>query len=62
MRFASFIFTNRSVDLKEFLNTPAEMEEAREHALEEAGRLNEQQAQSNVAEHAGKAAVDNQQT
>jgi hypothetical protein len=62
LRFASFIFTNRSVDLKEFLNTPAEMEEAREHALEEAGRLNEQQAQSNVAEHAGKAAVDNQQT
>ena len=62
MRFASFIFTNRSVDLKEFLNTPEEMEANREQALAEAGRLNEQQAQSNVAEHAGKAAVDNQQT
>ena len=61
MRFASFIFTNRSVDLKAFLNTPEEMQANQEAALAQAGRLEQQGAEAKVAEHAGKAAVDNQQ-
>jgi len=62
MRFSSYIFTNRSVDWKQLLNTPEEMEVQRQQALEEAGRLEEQKAQSKVAEHAGKASVDAQQS
>jgi len=62
MRFASFIFTNRSVDLTQFLNTPEEMQAQREQALAEAGRLEEAKAAGKVSEHAGKAAVDNQQS
>jgi hypothetical protein len=58
LRFASFVFTNRSVDLKSFLNTPEEMEAERQAALAQAGRLAEQEANAKVQEHAGKAAVD----
>lgn len=62
MLFASFIFTNRSVDIKEFLYTEEQMQANQQQALAEAGRLQQQGAEANVAEHAGKAAVDNQQT
>ena len=62
LRFAKFIFTNRSVDLKAFLNTPEEMATNREAELVEAGRLTAQQGQNEVATHAGKAAIDRQQS
>ncbi len=61
-RFASFIFTNRSVNFKELMNTPEELAAIQQAELEKAGRLEEQSAQANVAEHAGKASVDNQQS
>lgn len=61
LRFAKFVFTNRNVDLDAFLNTAEEMAANREAALAEAGRLQEMQGQQNVAEHAGKAAVDAEQ-
>jgi len=60
LRFAKFVFTNRNVDLKAFLNTAEEMEANRQQALAEAGRLQEMQGAANVAEHAGKVAVDQQ--
>jgi len=50
------------VDLTQFLNTPEEMQAQREQALAEAGRLEEAKAAGKVSEHAGKAAVDNQQS
>ena len=62
LRFAKFVFTNRSVDLKAFLNTPEEMEANREQQLQEAGRLQAQAGEQEVATHAGKAAVDKQQS
>lgn len=62
LRFAGFIFTNRSVDLKAIMNTPDEMKANQEAQLAQAGRLEQQGAEAKVAEHAGKAAVDNQQT
>ncbi len=61
LRFAKFVFTNRSVDLQAFLNTPEEMQANQEAAMAEAGRMQQQQGAANVAEHAGKAAVDAQQ-
>ena len=61
MRFTKFLFANRGVALVEFLNTPEEMQAQQEAALAQAGRQAEQQAGANVAEHAGKAAVDSQQ-
>ena len=61
LRFAKFVFTNRSVDLKAFLNTPEEMQANREQQLQEAGRLEAQAGEQEVATHAGKAAVDQQQ-
>ena len=61
LRFAKFVFTNRSVDLNAFLNTPEEMQANQEAAMLEAGRMQSQQGEANVAEHAGKAAVDAQQ-
>lgn len=61
LRFAKFVFTNRSVDLNAFLNTPEEMQANQEAAMAEAGRMQSQQGEANVAEHAGKAAVDAQQ-
>lgn len=61
LRFAKFVFTNRSVDLNAFLNTPEEMQANQEAAMAEAGRVQSQQGEANVAEHAGKAAVDAQQ-
>ena len=61
LRFAKFVFTNRSVDLQAFLNTPEEMQANREDAMAEAGRMQQQQGEANVAEHAGKATVDAQQ-
>jgi hypothetical protein len=60
LRFAKFVFTNRSVDLKAFLNTQEEMAANQEQALQQAGRLQQEQGQQEVATHAGKAAVDNQ--
>jgi hypothetical protein len=62
LRFAKFVFTNRSVDLNAFLNTPEEMRANQEAAMAQAGRLKQQEGQANVQEHAGKAAVDSQQT
>jgi hypothetical protein len=59
LRFAKFVFTNRSVDLKAFLNTPEEMQQNREQAMAEAGRMEQQAGQNEVATHAGKAAIDN---
>jgi len=59
-RFAKFVFTNRSVDINAFLNTPEEMQALQDQQLAQAGRLQEQQSQANVAEHAGKKAIDNQ--
>ena len=61
LRFAKFVFTNRSVDLNAFLNTPEEMQANQEAAMAEAGREQSMQGEANVAEHAGKAAVDAQQ-
>jgi hypothetical protein len=61
LRFAKFVFTNRNVDLKAFLNTPEEMQANREQELQEAGRLEAQAGEQEVATHAGKAAVDQQQ-
>lgn len=60
LRFAKFVFTNRSVDLKAFLNTPEEMQANQEAEMQVAGRMREQQGQADVATHAGKAAVDAQ--
>ena len=61
LRFAKFVFTNRSVDLKAFLNTPEEMQSNQEAEMQVAGRMEQQAGQQEVATHAGKAAVDNQQ-
>ena len=61
LRFAKFVFTNRSVDLKAFLNTPEEMQANQEAEMQVAGRMEQQAGQQEVATHAGKAAVDNQQ-
>ena len=61
LRFAKFVFTNRSVDLKAFLNTQEEMQANQEAAMQEAGRMNAEAGQQEVATHAGKAAIDNQQ-
>ena len=61
LRFAKFVFTNRSVDLNAFLNTPEEMQANQEAAMAQAGREQSMQGEANVAEHAGKAAVDAQQ-
>ncbi len=61
LRFAQFVFTNRSVDLKAFLNTQEEMQANQEAEMQQAGRMQGQQAEAAVAEHAGKAAVDNAQ-
>lgn len=62
LRFAKFVFTNRSVDLKAFLNTQEEMQANQEAALQQAGRLEQQAGQQEVATHAGKAAIDKQQS
>lgn len=62
LRFAEFVFTNRSVDLKAFLNSQEEMQQNQQAEMEAAGRMQGQQAEANVAEHAGKAAVDQQAT
>ena len=61
LRFAKFVFTNRSVDLKAFLNTQEEMQANQEAAMQQAGRMEAEAGQQEVATHAGKAAVDNQQ-
>lgn len=60
LRFAKFVFTNRNVDLKAFLNSQEEIEALREAQLMEAGRLQQEAGQQEVATHAGKAAVDAQ--
>ena len=62
LRFAKFVFTNRSVDLKAFLNTPEEMQANQEAAMQQAGRMEAQAGEAEVATHAGKAAVDQQQS
>ncbi len=59
--FASFIFTNRGVKLKDFMYTEAEIQantQARQQA--EADAMN-QQAQANVAEEGGKQAMQQSQ-
>lgn len=60
LRFAKFVFTNRNVDLNAFLNTEEEMQAIRQQALAEAGRMQQEAGQQEVATHAGKAAVDAQ--
>jgi hypothetical protein len=62
LRFAKFVFTNRSVDIKAFLNTQEEMQANQEAAMQQAGRMEQQAGQQEVATHAGKAAIDNQQS
>ncbi len=61
LRFAQFVFTNRSVDLKAFLNTAEEMQANQKAAMDQQAQLSGQQAEANVSEHAGKAQVDKQQ-
>ena len=60
LRFAKFVFTNRSVDLAAFLNTQEEMQAKQEQQMQLAGRMQQEQGQQEVATHAGKAAVDQQ--
>lgn len=60
LRFMAYVLDNRGVSDKSFLNSEDEMKANQQAALEEAGRLQGQQAEANVAEHAGKAAVDGQ--
>lgn len=62
LRFAKFVFTNRSVDLKAFLNTPEEMQANQQAAMQQQGAMEAQSGQAEVATHAGKAAIDNQQS
>lgn len=62
LRFAKFVFTNRSVDLSAFLNTKEEMEANRQNELAQAGRLEDEAATRDVATYAGKAAADKAQT
>ncbi len=62
LRFAKFVFTNRSVDLKAFLYTQEEMQANEEQQMQMAGRAEQQVGQQEVATHAGKAAIDNQQS
>ena len=62
LRFAKFVFTNRSVDLKAFLNTQEEMQANEEAKMQLAGRMQQEAGQQEVATHAGKAAIDNQQS
>ena len=61
LRFAKFVFANRGLALVDFLNTPDEIAAQEQKALAQAGREAEMQAGMNVAEHAGKSAVDGQQ-
>lgn len=60
LRFAKFVFTNRSVDLSAFLNTQEEMQANQEAQMQQAGRLQQEAGAQEVATHAGKAAVDKQ--
>ena len=60
-RFAKMIFTNRGVALIDFLNTPEETAALQQQQLQQAGREAQIGAEANVAEHAGKAAIDGQQ-
>ena len=56
--FASFVFTNRGVKLKSFLYNEAEMKANAEARQAQEQALMDQQAQANVAEAGGKAAVE----
>jgi len=58
LAFASFIFTNRGVKLKEFMYTQAQMDANEKKAMAQQQALMDQQASANVQEHGGKAAVD----
>lgn len=58
MLFASFVFTNRGVKLKSFLYNQEEMAANQQAAMDQQQAILDQQANSNVAEHGGKAAVD----
>lgn len=62
LRFAKFVFTNRSVDLSAFLNTQDEMQANQAAQMALAGRAQQEAGQNEVAVHAGKAAIDKQQT
>jgi len=62
LRFAKFVFTNRSVDLKAFLYSQEEMQANQEQQMQMAGRQEAQAGQQEVATHAGKAAIDNKQS
>ena len=58
LAFASFIFTNRGVKLKEFMYTQQQIEANEQKAMAQQQALMDQQAQANVQEHGGKAVVD----
>lgn len=59
LRFANFVFTNRSVDITQFLQTEEEMQAETDRQMALASQDQQQQAAANVQEHAGKSAVDN---
>jgi len=58
LAFASFVFTNRGVKLKEFLFTEDQMKANQQAEMAQQKALMDQQATANVQEHGGKAAVD----
>lgn len=59
LRFARHVFSNRYVDFAIFMKTKAEKEQEAANVQAQQQALIDAQAQGNVAEHAGKAAVDN---
>ena len=58
LAFASFVFVNRGVKLKEFLYTQEEMQANKQAAMQEQQAMMDAQANSNVQEAGGKAAVE----
>ena len=58
LRFARHVFSNRYVDFALFMKTKAEKQEEAQQRQQELEAVTNAQTQANVAEHAGKAAVD----
>lgn len=57
MLFASFIFTNRGVALKEFMFTPEQLKANQDAEMQQQRDLINMQAEANVAQAGGEAAV-----
>jgi hypothetical protein len=60
--FASFVFTNRGVRLKDFMYTQAEITSNQQAAQQQQEQLMQAQANANVAEEGGKAAMQSAQS